>query len=123
MPPGDQPPLHVHHDHEESWYLTEGELTVFVAGREPFTLRAGEFAIAPRGLAHTLEAGPDGATALVQTSPAGFVSFVEAASVPAVAAGLPPAPDAPPSPEQVAGLARLAAEHGIELLGPPGARP
>jgi hypothetical protein len=59
---------------------------------------------------------------LVQSTPAGFEAFVEAMSRPAGAEGLPE-PAGPPTPEQAAQLTRVAAEHGIEILGPPGARP
>jgi hypothetical protein len=34
-----------------------------------------------------------------------------------------PTPAGPPTPEQAAQLSAIAAEHGIEILGPPGARP
>jgi hypothetical protein len=84
--------------------------------------RAGEFLLAPRGVPHTYRAGDAGARALVHSSPAGFEAFVEAVSRPADAAVLPE-PAAPPTPEQAAQLAAIAAEHGIEILGPPGMRP
>jgi hypothetical protein len=58
----------------------------------------------------------------VQTSPAGFAAFVEEASEPAAAPVLPQ-PAGPPTPQQAAPLTRIAAQHGIEILGPPGARP
>jgi quercetin dioxygenase-like cupin family protein len=119
-PAGDEPPLHVHHDQDEMFYVLEGEVTIFLPGEER-TLRAGEFMLAPRGIPHTYRAGDGGARSLVQTSPAGFGAFVEAVSRPADAAVLPQ--PAQPTPEQAAHVAAVAAEHGIELLGPPGARP
>lgn len=121
MPPGDQPPLHVHHGHSESFYVLEGEMTLYLPERER-TLRAGDFTVAPAGVAHTYLAGTEGARALVQSSPAGFGAFVERTSVPATSAELPPLMS-PPTPEQAAQLGAVAAEHGIEILGPPGLRP
>jgi quercetin dioxygenase-like cupin family protein len=115
MPPGDEPPLHVHHDHDEGFYVLSGELTLFLPGGAERTLRAGEFALAPRGVPHTYRAGETGARVLVSSSPAGFEAFVEQMSVP----GDGPAPPAP----DVERLTAVAAEHGIEILGPPGARP
>jgi len=51
-PPGDQPPLHRHHDEDEGFYVLEGELSLW-AGDEHVVLRAGQFANAPRGVPHT----------------------------------------------------------------------
>jgi quercetin dioxygenase-like cupin family protein len=121
MPPHDEPPLHVHREHDEGFYVLEGEVTVFLPGEE-HVLRAGEFLLAPRGVPHTYRAGDAGARALVHSSPAGFEAFVEAVSQPADAPVLPE-PAGPPTPEQAARLTAVAAEHGIEILGPPGMRP
>ena len=122
VPAGDEPPLHVHHDQEETFYVLEGELTLFLAGAGPRTLRAGEFAVGPRGVPHIYRAGDAGVRVIVQSSPAGFAAFVEEMSVPADAPVLPQ-PAGPPTPEQAEHLATVAAEHGIEILGPPGTRP
>src|SRR3954452_1629182 len=46
------PPLHTH-DFDEIFYMLEGELTLQVE-QEIFTRRAGEFAFAPRNVAHAL---------------------------------------------------------------------
>src|SRR5690348_7822490 len=108
VPPGDMPPLHVHHAHDEGFYMLEGELTLFTPG-EQTTLRAGEFLLAPRGVPHTYRVGDAPARWLITSSPAGFERFV--AAVGASAAADP------------AELGRLAADHGIEILGPPGMLP
>jgi len=121
MPPGDEPPLHIHHDHEEIFCVLEGELTLYLPGEER-TLRAGDVFVAPRGIPHIYRAGDTGARALVESAPAGFEAFVEAVSIPAGAAALPE-PGAPPTPEQIDQLTAAAAAQGIELVGPPGSRP
>lgn len=51
------------------------------------------------------------------THPAAFADFVRELSSPAEALTLPPASLAVPSPGHVAAVA---AEYGMELLGPPG---
>jgi quercetin dioxygenase-like cupin family protein len=107
-PPGDMPPLHVHHYSDEGFYLLEGELTLYTPG-EQVTLQAGDYLLAPRGIPHTYRVGTEPARWLVTSMPAGFERFVAAVS----------ALDAP-YPER---LGRLAAEHGIEILGPPGMLP
>src|SRR3954471_6723144 len=52
-PPGDQPPLHVHHDEDECFYVLDGEITLWVGDEEPVLVRPGESARAPRGVPHT----------------------------------------------------------------------
>ena len=108
VPPGDMPPLHVHHSEDEGFYVLGGEMTLYLPGQS-VTLRSGDFFLAPRGVPHTYEVGPDGARVLVSSAPSGFERFVIAvAALDEV------------SPEI---LGAVAAEHGIEILGPPGARP
>jgi quercetin dioxygenase-like cupin family protein len=108
VPAGDMPPLHVHHAHAEGFLVLDGELTLYLPGRE-VVLGAGEFALAPRGVPHSYHVGDAPARMLVLTSPAGFERFVAE-----VAALDEPTPDA---------LAAAAAREGIEILGPPGAMP
>jgi hypothetical protein len=55
----------------------------------------------------------------VINSPAGFEQFLRAASEPAPRAELPPAG----RHVDPAALATAAADHGIEILGPPGILP
>ena len=91
------PPLHTH-DFDEAFYMLEGEL-IFQVGDERFTRRAGEFAFAPRNVAHALANHSDAdARYLLVCTPAGLERhFVRAA---AAAQGVEP-PDwaLQPSPE------------------------
>jgi quercetin dioxygenase-like cupin family protein len=107
-PPGSMPPLHVHHHADEGFYVLEGELTLYAPGEE-VTLRPGEYLLAPRGIPHSYRVGEQPARWLVTSIPSGFERFVAAVSE-----------LAEPDPEQ---LGRIAAEHGIEILGPPGMLP
>jgi quercetin dioxygenase-like cupin family protein len=117
--PGDTPPLHVHTDEDETFYVLEGELTVHIAGHEPVVLRSGDAAFAPRGVPHVyVVTSATPARWLGTTTGHQFASFVEALSTPALAPTLPT--DAEIDPAHVAAVA---ARHGIELLGPPGALP
>jgi quercetin dioxygenase-like cupin family protein len=108
VPAGDMPPLHVHHESDEGFYVVDGELTLYMPGSER-TLRAGEFLLAPRGIPHTYRAGDEPCHLLAISQPAGFERFVE--DVSRLDA---PDPDA---------LTAIAAEHDIEILGPPGMLP
>jgi quercetin dioxygenase-like cupin family protein len=108
VPAGEMPPLHVHHLSDECFYVLSGEVTFYTPGNER-TLRAGDFLLAPRGIPHTYRVGDEPAHWLVISQPAGFERF--AAAVAELGA---------PDPET---LARVAAEHDIEILGPPGTLP
>ena len=74
QPAGDMP-LHVHRNEDEGFYVLGGELTLYLPGAS-VTLRAGEFFLAPRGIPHAYEVGPDGARVLVSSAPSGFERFV-----------------------------------------------
>jgi quercetin dioxygenase-like cupin family protein len=115
---GSMPPLHVHHRDDETFYLLEGELRLFLGDRQ-IVLAAGQAALAPRDVPHTYRVESDRARYIVINSPAGFEQFLRDAGEPAPNAELPP----PGRPFDPAELARAAAEHGIEILGPPGMLP
>jgi mannose-6-phosphate isomerase-like protein (cupin superfamily) len=115
---GNMPPLHVHHRDDETFYVLDGELSVFVGDRQVL-LSAGQAMLAPRGRPHSRRVETEEARWLVITAPPGFESFVREVSAPAPV-------DALPEHERAldpAVLAAAAAEAGIEILGPPGALP
>lgn len=117
-PAGDQPPLHLHREDDEGFYLLEGRLSLWV-GRDRIELEPGEFALAPHGIPHTYRVeSEDGARWLVTSSDGSFDRFVAAYGVPAQDDRLPDRGE--PDVER---LTALADEHGIEILGPPGALP
>jgi quercetin dioxygenase-like cupin family protein len=65
------PPPHVHPNAEESFEVIEGSLDVFKDGKWT-TLRPGERASVPAGVAHTLRNGSDAsATIVTRVQPAG----------------------------------------------------
>ena len=108
VPPGHMPPLHVHHHEDEGFYVLEGRVTLY-AGDQATDLGPGDFALAPRGVPHAYRVGDEPARWLVTSSPAGFERFVaDVAALEDV------------SPEV---LGRVAAQHDIEILGPPGMLP
>jgi quercetin dioxygenase-like cupin family protein len=114
-PRGAGSPLHVHRREDEYFYVTEGELTFWVGGRA-IPAPAGGFVFGPRNVPHTFEVASERARFLTVAQPAGFEDFVRAVAEPAGALDLPPPAD-PPDPGR---LTALAAEHGIEILGPHG---
>jgi hypothetical protein len=66
---------------------------------------------------HTFEVASERARFLLVIEPAGFDDFVRAVGEPAAALTIPPPPAEPPD---MGRLVALAAEHGVEILGPPG---
>jgi mannose-6-phosphate isomerase-like protein (cupin superfamily) len=118
-PPGDMPPLHVHERDDEGFFVLEGELTLWVGDAEPVVLGPGEFVNAPAGVPHTYRVtSAEPASWLLPAGP-GFAAFVRDVGVPAERHELPVL-DGPPDAERIA---RIAAEHRITLLGPPGMLP
>jgi mannose-6-phosphate isomerase-like protein (cupin superfamily) len=120
QPPGEWTPLHVHRDSDQTQYVLEGELTVHLPGGS-LVVAPGECVNTPMAVPHTecvTSAGP--ARVLDINAPAGFDEFVAASGQPAAEVTLPPTDQAGPDVER---LASLAAEHQIELLGPPGSLP
>ena len=115
---GDMPPLHVHHDHDETFYVLEGRLSLHLPGSS-VELGAGESFFAPRGVPHVYRVESAEARWLGVGNPAGFADFVREASDVATGDGYPPAEREP----DVERVAEAAARRGIELLGPPGAMP
>jgi mannose-6-phosphate isomerase-like protein (cupin superfamily) len=117
-PHGDSPPLHVHHNEDEVFYVLEGELRIRAADAE-FRIGPGEVALAPIGVPHTYRVeSPEGARWILVTTRGDFERFMRALSRPAERPELP-APQQPPTPEQAEAFAATAREHGIEFVGPP----
>jgi mannose-6-phosphate isomerase-like protein (cupin superfamily) len=109
-----EPPLHIHHNEDEAWYILDGQMTFYV-GDEALEAKAGSFVFAPRGIAHTFTVDVEPTRVLVFASPAGFEQF-------AVELGDPATSDTPPAGLGVPGpdvLGPVAERYGIEVVGPP----
>jgi hypothetical protein len=102
------PPLHVHRDHDEAFFVLEGTVTVYMPDSE-VTIHPGDYLLAPRGVPHSYRVGEGTARWLVISVPSGFERFVAEVA----AAGAP----------DPARLTEIAGRHGIEILGPPGELP
>jgi mannose-6-phosphate isomerase-like protein (cupin superfamily) len=121
-PRGAAPPLHIHHDADETWYVIEGRMIVFV-GDERFEAGPGDFVLGPKGITHSYLVTSERAKFLVSFVPAGTKGlagygvdgfFREI--------GLPVAPgESHPGLVSVAPeeFARKAGAYGIEIAGPP----
>jgi quercetin dioxygenase-like cupin family protein len=115
-PRGAGSPLHVQRREDEWFYVLEGELTFWVGG-DVIDAPAGSFVYGPRDIPHTFVVASEQARFLLVTEPGDFSAFLRAASEPAARREIPPPATEPPD---IAGLTALAAQYGIEILGPPG---
>ena len=71
------PPAHIHHAHEEVFYVLEGELE-FLAGSERVRARAGTFVMVPIGAAHTFSNSTDRPARFLNTfTPPRYIHYFE----------------------------------------------
>jgi quercetin dioxygenase-like cupin family protein len=105
--PGDGPPFHTHAGEDESWYVLEGELR-FRLGIDGASAAAGSFVFVPRGTPHCFQnVGAQPARIIVMFAPSGMERFFDRfATLPAG----PVDPDA---------FRSIAAEVGMDVVGPP----
>ncbi len=67
------PPPHIHHDHDEFFYIIEGSVKLTL-GKEEVEAPAGTLAFVPRGMRHSFKPN-EGARMLVFVIPAGLEGF------------------------------------------------
>jgi quercetin dioxygenase-like cupin family protein len=110
------PPVHIHQDEEEAFYVLEGELEIDVDGVTSVA-RPGSFVLAPSGLPHAFRVMSDTARVLsISSAPSGntnggFPAFLKEVGEPAKALALPQ-PEAP----DPGLLMASAATHALEIL-------
>jgi quercetin dioxygenase-like cupin family protein len=108
---GDEPPPHVHHGEDESFFVLEGSLTVRV-GDEVLSARPGSFVFCPRDIPHLLTLTSEQVRTLVLVTPGGLESFFVELGEPAPGRAFPTNPPEPDL-ERVVALAR---HYGAEVL-------
>jgi quercetin dioxygenase-like cupin family protein len=75
-PPGFGPPMHIHHDAGEAFYVLEGEYIVFVEGRQ-HPCPAGSFIFIPAGIEHGFRVGGASSRKLNLYTPAAMVGYFD----------------------------------------------
>ena len=104
----DGPPLHVHRDQDDTFFVLEGVLTVQV-GDEVFDIGPGDFATVPPGVPHTfanIRKDQPAVKAINLMTPGGLdEQFRDMALI----------SEAPSDPDAVA---RLREKHGSTIVGP-----
>jgi mannose-6-phosphate isomerase-like protein (cupin superfamily) len=115
LPVGSSPPLHVHDDLDDTWYILEGEM-VLRCGDEESVVGPGHWVSMPRGVPHTFRVvGDCEARILLVHDNASFRDFIRDVSSPAGARIVPTQPQFPPMDE----LVRAATAHDLRPIGPP----
>jgi quercetin dioxygenase-like cupin family protein len=109
-------PWHVHHREDESFFILEGELSLYV-GDKVHKCKPGDFILAPKGIPHMYTVDTPGhARILMIFSPSGFEDFVRATSTPALSM-------IPPPPEEMDidydKVISIAGQFGAEFVEPP----
>jgi quercetin dioxygenase-like cupin family protein len=112
---GGGPPLHIHNNADETFYIIDGELLVFV-GDERIEAGPGDFVFGPRGVPHAYVARSEQAEFLATFAPASMDRFFEELGGVPVVRGEPAPAASYPDPEE---FARGAAKWGVEIVGPP----
>ena len=104
-PPGFGPPLHIHHNAAEAFYVLEGEYRMYLPDGE-YDCRPGSFVYVPRGVSHTFQVTSEmPGKKLNIFAPHAMVGFFEALA----------ATNGEVTTEQ---LAAIAADHDMEVVGP-----
>ena len=105
-PPNFGPPLHIHRDAAEAFYVLEGEYILFIEGRES-RCPAGSFIVSPAGIEHGFRVGSTASRKLVLFAPAAMVGYFDDLS--AAIKGGHVEDDA---------LSAIALKYGMEVRGP-----
>jgi quercetin dioxygenase-like cupin family protein len=113
LPEGASPPLHIHDDLDDSFYILEGSMVVR-SGDEVSFGTAGTWVPFPRSVPHTFRVIDRAARALLVHTNDSFMSAVRALGHPARQEEVPTTVGGP-DPEV---LTRTLALHGIRNIGP-----
>lgn len=103
-PPGFGPPVHIHHDAAEAFYVIEGEYIIFLPSGE-VRCPAGAFVFIPPGIEHGFRVGDVPSRKLNFYAPAAMIGYFDEM---AAASGSLNDDD----------LSRLAAKYSMEVTGP-----
>jgi mannose-6-phosphate isomerase-like protein (cupin superfamily) len=105
-PPGFGPPLHIHHDAAEAFYVLEGEYVMFLGDRE-VSCPAGSFIFIPAGVRHGFRVGATKSRKLNFYFPAAMAGYFDEVSA-AIRGGA----------ADEALLGEIARRHSMEIVGP-----
>lgn len=105
-PPGFGPPLHIHRDAAEAFYVIGGEYIIFLEGQE-VACPAGSFILIPAGVVHGFRVGKVVSRKLNLYTPSAMVGYFDELGA-AVKAGN----------VDDASLSAIATKYSMDVLGP-----
>jgi hypothetical protein len=105
-PAGFGPPLHIHRDAAELFYVLEGEYIIFLDDRE-FVCPTGSFIFIPAGLAHGFRVGGVASPKLNIYMPAAMIGYFDDVAAATRAGEVDPD-----------GLSEIALRYSMEVIGP-----
>jgi quercetin dioxygenase-like cupin family protein len=113
VPTGGGPPLHIHRNEDETFYVLEGQVT-FRLGDETVLAGPGDFVNVPRGTVHCFRNdGSDAARIVLTFTPAGIEKFFEET----LERAIDPTQAPPDNIEEVsARYAAAAPSYGMEFI-------
>lgn len=106
---GLEAPPHIHTREDETFYLLDGEITFYVAGKE-LHAKKGDSVFLPRNVLHNFKVETAVANVLVLLTPGGFDNYFIEMSQPAKDLASPPQQEGPPDFEKII---RTASKYGI----------
>jgi quercetin dioxygenase-like cupin family protein len=109
-PPGFGPPIHVHHDAAEAFYVLEGEYVMHLDGEET-RCPAGSFIFIPLGVPHGFCVGDVPSRKLNFYFPASMTGYFDDLAAALARSDV--------TEEE---LAKIAQAHAMEIVGPPSER-
>ncbi|TMC61447.1 MAG: cupin domain-containing protein [Chloroflexi bacterium] len=104
-PPDFGPPLHIHRNAAEAFYVLEGDYLIFIEERQ-HRCPAGSFIYIPSGIVHGFRVGSSASRKLNLYAPAAMIGYFDA---------LAASQNAPLGEDE---LTRIALDHGVEIVGP-----
>jgi len=105
-PAGFGPPMHIHHNAAEAFYVLAGEYAIFLDGRE-ILCPTGSFIYIPAGMRHGFRVGSVPSRKLNLYTPAAMVGYFDELSA-SIAA----------TESDEARLGEISLRYGMEVIGP-----
>lgn len=105
-PPNFGPPMHIHHDAAEAFYVVSGEYLIFIEDGE-HVCPAGSFVYIPAGVPHGFRVGAVPSRKLNIYAPAAMVGYFDELSAAIARDEMDPE-----------ALAEMARRYGMEVIGP-----
>ena len=109
---GESVPLHRHRDDMESFYVLEGEITLYIGEQPGVRAPAGSFAHIPGGTVHGFRVESEQARYLILTTPR-HGQFYRAITLASRPEGLPPNDSV-----QGSQIKQATKDYGVEFVGP-----